>query len=188
MNDSNKKLLQFVAIFVVGAFLLFFLMSTRDRRNRDRGIQMADTESMFNRLEQRIDSMKTVLEDDPHNDSLLTVIANCYFDLSQFDRAIEYYEKSLALNPDNPFVLTDCAVMYFQAKNSDKALEYLDKAISLKPDLAQAYFNKGLILMTAKDQPQNAMAVWQQYIDLAPESEQAKLMKKQIEAIESSLN
>jgi tetratricopeptide (TPR) repeat protein len=76
--------------------------------------------------------------------------------------------------------------MYNQLGNSEKALDYLDKAIALKPDLAQAYFNKGVILMTAKNDPRGAVAVWKKFIDIAPESEYVEFLKQQIKDIEAS--
>ena len=75
--------------------------------------------------------------------------------------------------------------MYFNTGNADKALEYLDRAIELAPNLGQAWFNKGLILMSAKNDHQQALEIWKEYIEIYPESEHAKFMKSQIEAIES---
>jgi tetratricopeptide (TPR) repeat protein len=188
MNESLKKLLQFSLVFAVGAIIIFFSINSRKppspaaNDNPHAGMDIGQMQV----FEEQLKQLKASLKDDPDNVTLITHVANIYYDLDQPADAIEYYERALKLNPDDPMALTDCAVMYFESGNGDKALEYLDKAIAIKPDLAQAWFNKGLILMAAKNEPAKALEVWKEYVKLAPETEQAKFIKEQIESIEAN--
>ncbi|MCD6163028.1 MAG: tetratricopeptide repeat protein [candidate division Zixibacteria bacterium] len=183
MSETNKKLLQFAIIFIISAVILFYIMQTEKPSDFIHPPPAVD--SLAVSLREEISYLQDSLRQDSANIEIIIRIANGYFDLDQYQSAIEYYEKALEIQPDRPLVLTDCAIMYYHLGKNDTALEYLNKAINLKSDLAQAYFNKGLILMTADNNPKAALAVWREYIDIAPESEYAKMMIKRIEAIES---
>lgn len=186
MTDSNKKIVQFAAFFVICGAVLFFLMPEnihKDAMAPEPGGQFSDEQ--LARLHGEIDQLEASLEANPHDFDSLLRIANIYFDINQFDEAINYYERALQLNPNSPDVITDCAIMYFQKGDVDKALSYLDRAIAMQPDLAQAYFNKGLILMTARGDAAGAIEVWHKFLEISPESEEAKFIRQQIEAIQS---
>ena len=186
MTETNKRIMQFGIIFIVCAvLLLIFLMGKKSPDIAGHRAGMKTHDSLMTVLEKEAAALKSELKQNSDNIDLIIQIANHYYDLNKFSDAIEYYEKALVLQPDNPSAIADCGVMYYKAGDSDKALNYLDKAINLQPDLDQAYFNKGLILMTAKNDPDGAVAVWQKYLDIAPESEEARFLAEQIKAIES---
>lgn len=186
MDKQKQKLMQFAAIFIICAVIIFLFMNNQQRLSviPEGGISDVFHDSLT--LIEEINQLKAQLSNNPDNLEILTQIGNRYFDINQPVNSIEYYERVLKIKPDNPAVLTDCAVMYNQLGNSEKALDYLDKAIALKPDLAQAYFNKGVILITAKNDPRGAVVVWKKFIELAPESEHVEFLRKQINAVESS--
>ena len=189
MNESQKIMLRFSLMFVIGAVLIYFVMAGSrtplpgNHPSMDMGISEAQTKAFTEKLEQ----LKTQLADDKNNRETITQIANIYYDLDQYPEAISYYEQALTIEPNDPTVLADCGVMYFKAGDSDKALTYIDRAINLQPDLAQAWFNKGLILMAGKNEPMQAVETWRHYIELAPETEQAKFIKQQIDMVEASI-
>jgi tetratricopeptide (TPR) repeat protein len=186
MTEPGKKLLQFSVIFIAGALVIFFFMNNKSSSSSaEKDPAMVNGDGQTKELLNQLDVLKANLKQEPGNSTYITHIANIYYDLNQPDSAIKFYEQALAINPEDPTLLTDCAVMYFQTGNSDKALEYLDLAIGKQPDLAQAWFNKGLILMAAKNEPQKALETWKEYIKLAPETEQAKFIREQIQSIEN---
>ena len=186
MTESNKRAIQFGAIFICCAVIIYFFMSAR-KPPSDINVRadQETTDNLKTRLREEVKELEVLLEKDPQNVGLITRIGNHYYDLDEHDKAITYYEQSLLLKPDDVFVLTDCAVMYYNSGQSEKAIEYLDKAIAIEPDFAQAYFNKGLILMSSMEDADGAVAAWREYIRIAPETEQAFFLEKQIEAIES---
>jgi tetratricopeptide (TPR) repeat protein len=186
MTDSNKKIIQFAALFIICAAILFFFMPENIHKNSvaPQPVGQFSDDQLAN-LHRQIDQLKSSLAANPRNFDLLVRIANIYFDINQFDQAIDYYEQALRLSPDHPHVITDCAIMYFQKGDVDTALAYLDRAIALQPDLAQAYFNKGLILMTARGDAAGALEVWRKFLEISPESEEANFIRQQIRAIQS---
>ena len=183
MQQSNKKLLWFMAIFTIVAVIIFIVMQAGKKSSQ--GEIDPNAENQIALFHEEIGTLKGLLENHPDSVELINQIGHKYYDINQFSVAIDYYEISLELRPDDPLILTDCAVMYFQSNNSDKALEYLDKAIKIKPDLSQAYYNKGIVLMTAKNDHNGAIKVWEEYIKLNPESETARIFQQQIDAVKS---
>lgn len=71
------------------------------------------------------------------NAPLLTAVnaynntGSSYGALRQFDKALEYYQKALALNPNSKEVLKNIALTYTNLGNTVKALEYNNKLQSL---------------------------------------------------------
>jgi len=183
MTESNKKVMQFGLIFIVGAIILYTIMAGRQTPPGISGHAQIEAGNMKTALQSEAAALKASLEGDPHNVNTIIKLANVYYDLDMPAEAIKFYEQALAIQPDDPSLMTDCAVMYHNVGESDKALNYLDKVITLKPDLAQAYFNKGIILMSAKGDADGAIATWREFIKINPESEEALFIEQQIEAI-----
>jgi len=61
-----------------------------------------------------------------------------------YSKAIEHYQKALALSPDNAQVLYSLGNAYLDDHQYNKAIESLQKSIKLRPDWFQAYANLGL--------------------------------------------
>jgi tetratricopeptide (TPR) repeat protein len=185
MTPSQKKLFQFAVIFGILAVALFFYMGGPNQPEIPQPATSTMADERIMQMRQELETFKVSLKENPNNLDVITRIGNLYYDLNQPDSSVKYYEKALEINPDNPNVLTDCAVMYYRIGDNRKALAYLDRAIEIKPDLGQAWFNKGFILMAGMDKHQEAIEAWRKFIEISPESEQAKFIKSQIEAIES---
>ncbi len=56
-------------------------------------------------------------------------LGECYQNLKQYDKALDYYFKSLALNPNYLYVIEDVGLCYKEMGNSKLAEEYKAKAI-----------------------------------------------------------
>ena len=65
------------------------------------------------RLHNQIMSLETEVAQNPADISKTTDLANSYFDIGNFGKAINYYEKVLKVAPDNPNILIDTGVCYF---------------------------------------------------------------------------
>ena len=66
----------------------------------------------------------------------------CYADLGQHERAIEDFDKAIALNP-NFLVYNNRGCSYFNLEQYEQATQDLDKAIQLMPDFAASYIVRG---------------------------------------------
>ncbi len=96
-------------------------------------------------------------------------LGHAYFDADKYDKAIEAYNRSLALAPDNPDILTDLGVMYRRSGRPDEALAAFDRAIKANPGHGQSRFNKGVVLFFDKHDHEGAFAVWEELLRVDPQ-------------------
>ena len=66
-----------------------------------------------------------------------------YYELKQYEKAIEDYNKAIELNPNDAEVYTNRGNPYYKLKRYEKAIEDYSKAIKLNPNDAVAYYNRG---------------------------------------------
>jgi tetratricopeptide (TPR) repeat protein len=93
------------------------------------------------RLAQELRAVEQLLEKDPNNYEHLVQAGNILYDLNNFLRAIDYYERARAIRDDSPDVLTDLGVCYRETGNVQKALELFDKAADMHPGHWQSRYN-----------------------------------------------
>lgn len=89
-----------------------------------------------------------------------------------YNRAIEDFDKVLALQPDNVDALISRGNAYSQIGDNGRALADLDRAIQLAPDDAQAYVIRGLA-NNRRGQKQLAMQDYAAALKIAPRYPQA---------------
>jgi tetratricopeptide (TPR) repeat protein len=188
LSQSNRILLIFAGLFIAAAAIIYISLPRQTKPTETEMPRMTEMpDSMMNIEMAKINQLRQALENDPKNLDHLIQLGNLNFDINRPQDAIGYYERALALDSLNPLVLTDCGIMYSQTNQVDKALFYFDKAIAIRPDLPQAFFNKGLILYSAKNDKTNAIKAWRQYIALLPDTAQANAFKHQVDSLESVL-
>ena len=141
MTESNKRVTQFGVVFILCAVIIYFFMSAqRPPSNINTHTDHKTSDSLNTVLQKELKELEVLLEKDPHNVELVTRIGNLYYDMSEYDKAIDYYEQSLSLKPDDPFVLTDCAVMYYNVGKAERQLN-----ISIKLSLSSPTWLKPII-------------------------------------------
>ena len=64
---------------------------------------------------------------------------------SDYDRAIEDYNRAIDLNPDHAEAYSNRGLVCEIKGDYDRAIEDYNKAIELKPDLAEAYSSRGRV-------------------------------------------
>jgi tetratricopeptide (TPR) repeat protein len=122
---------------------------------------------------QEIQELKTRLEQNPNDYDLNVRVANNYFDISQFDKAIGYYHRALKVRSDQTSVLIDLGVCYFNRNQSDSALYYIDRALVIKPDHPQGLYNKGVIYFNMQKNNE-ARSVWEKLVSMYPDTREAQ--------------
>lgn len=104
----------------------------------------------------------------PENPERWARLGHAYFDASQYQKAIDAYEKSLAIAPNNPNVLTDLGVMYRRNQQPEKAVEMFDRAIAVDPEHEVSRMNKGIVLMHDLNDTQAAITAWEELLEINP--------------------
>ena len=84
------------------------------------------------------------------NDKLYFLLGTSYLQLKQFDRAIEYLNRSIEINPNLPNSYNNRGIVFSELKKFEKAIIDYDKVISLNPKFLEAHLNKAISLKNIK--------------------------------------
>jgi cytochrome c-type biogenesis protein CcmH/NrfG len=131
-------------------------------------------------------SLEQKMAKEPENPAYPAQIANLYYDAGQFDKAVGYYERSLDIHPEDPAVETDLATCLHYLDQSDRALQLLDKVLKYQPHFPQAMFNKGIVLMSAKNDIQGTIEVWEHLLQADPVFAREAELEQKINQLKAS--
>ena len=135
---------------------------------------------------ERMMYLEQKIGEDPQNPDYPAQIANLYYDLGQYDKAADYYQRSLDIHPEDPAVETDLATCLHNLGQSDKALQTLEKVLKYSPDFPQAMFNKGIILFREKNDIQGAIGVWEDLLQSDPAFSKEAELEQRINQLKAS--
>jgi cytochrome c-type biogenesis protein CcmH/NrfG len=113
-------------------------------------------------------------------------LGNIFFDAEQFMQAIGWYEQALKINSNDVNVSTDLGVAYYYTNQPDKALAQFDHSLRVDPKHIKTLLNIGIVRAFGKQDLPGAAKVWQQVVDLSPNSPEGQAAKKGLEGIKSA--
>ncbi len=116
----------------------------------------------------RIFELEKLANQNPDDAEAWIQLGNLYFDSANYEKAVNAYQKSLALKPDNANVLTDMGVMYRRSGKPAEAVKAFDKAIAVDPRHEVSRFNKGIVLMHDLNDLAGAVRAWEELAAVNP--------------------
>jgi tetratricopeptide (TPR) repeat protein len=133
--------------------------------------------------EARVQSLMTVIKNDPENAGAALELANTYFDAEQYADAITWYEESVRIDPSNPDASTDLGVSYYYSGLTDRALEQFEVSLALDPEHTKTMLNQGIVMAFGRQDLVGAQAAWEQVVALAPNSPEGQAASRALEGI-----
>jgi cytochrome c-type biogenesis protein CcmH/NrfG len=133
--------------------------------------------SAQDQIQQRISGIERMLAINPRNAEALVQLANDYFDLRKYDKAVETYKKALEMEPRNADVLTDMGICYRRLGHPNEAIEAFRKAVAVDPGHAMALFNMGIILKDDLKDKAGALKAWEAFLEKAGDSRYAVMVR-----------
>jgi len=133
--------------------------------------------------EARVQSLLTVIKNDPKNAGAAVQLGNTYFDAERYPDAIKWYEESLRIDPSNPDASTDLGVSFYYTGQTDRALQQFSQSLKLNPKHTKTLLNQGIVLAFGKQDLAGAQAAWEQVVELAPGSPEAQAAQRALEGI-----
>jgi cytochrome c-type biogenesis protein CcmH/NrfG len=138
-------------------------------------------------IKSRISEMEHIMKSDPNNLQVLIQLGGDYFDTGQYDKSIQAYDKALKIDPKNAEITTDMAVAYRRLGKTDESVKLFRKAIEMDPNQTLAMFNLGIVLRDDKKDLPGALKVWKTFLDKAPDSPHAVMIRPWVKQLEEKL-
>ncbi|MBU0674673.1 MAG: tetratricopeptide repeat protein [Proteobacteria bacterium] len=198
MNVSGMVKKEFVVIVALIALIAGFLIgvvfssyqstqgSSPNVRQSQQGAPVGQGGGLSSDQAAQILALEQQVADNPQNSDAWTQLGHVYFDNNIFVKAINAYEKSLAIIVDQPDVWTDLGVMYRRNKEPQKAINAFDQAIRYKPTHEQARFNKGIVMIYDVGDKEGGLRSWQELVNINPGAmaPNGKTVKELIESVQ----
>jgi tetratricopeptide (TPR) repeat protein len=136
----------------------------------DRGNQQMEVKT-------RISGLEKMLAARPNDVDVLIQLGNDHFDLGNYEKAREYYQKALEINPHNADVLTDMGVCLRKLGKPQESVEAFRKAVEVNPGHSLALFNMGIVLRDDLKDYDGALKAWETFLEKAGDSPHAVMIK-----------
>jgi cytochrome c-type biogenesis protein CcmH/NrfG len=138
-------------------------------------------------LKSRIAGIEKMLLVKPDNAQALIQLGNDYFDLGEYQKAVESYQKALRIDPQNPDVLTDMAISYRKLGKSEQTVQAFKRALEIDPNHQLALFNLGIVLRDDLKDDKGALQAWEKFLELAPDSPHSVMVTPWVKQLREKL-
>lgn len=135
----------------------------------------------------KISAIEQLMAKEPQNADYPAQIANLYYDMGEYAKAADYYQRSLAIRPQDPNVETDLATCLHYTGQDEKSLEILDNVLRYNPGFTQAKYNKGIVLIDGKKDVKQGIAVWEDLLRSDPSYSQRAELEQKIQQLKASI-
>lgn len=136
--------------------------------------------------ENKVNALRSIAEKEPSNARARVELGNLFFDAERYDDAIKWYEEGVKLDSKDANLSTDLGVSYYYTNQPDRALEQFKKSLALDPKHLKTMLNMGIVMAFGKQDLQGAEAVWQQLLQLAPDSPEGQSAKRALDSLKAA--
>jgi cytochrome c-type biogenesis protein CcmH/NrfG len=147
---------------------------------------MPTLSDMKRMADKQAEPLLTKLKADPKDVDALNKTALTYKSAHQFEEAITYFQKALAIDPKNVPIRTDMASCLYYTGNVDGAISELKTSLSYDPKHAGTLMNLGIIKWKGKDDVAGAVAAWQALLKSNPDFPQKERIEQLIAEAQQS--
>jgi len=111
---------------------------------------------------------------EPTNEKILVQIGEVYFELDNFDRAIEYFKKATEINPSSIPAWFQLAKSYEEKQDFQQSIDSYAKVVEINPDNVLGYYNLARIY-AADAKINEAIRNYEECLDKDPSFEEASM-------------
>lgn len=116
----------------------------------------------------RVPELEARLRADSTDLQALLALGHIDIATQRFEEAAALSMRALRQSPGNAEALTHLGVVLWASSDTDNGLEAFNQALASDENLAEALLFKGILLFTAKQDFQGAVAAWERYLEVAP--------------------
>ncbi len=180
----KKETILLIIIALVVGMLGGVIFNSANKKNITADRQAASAAPSID-YKQNIKHLEQILAKEPNNRNAWAQLGHNYFDSNQPMKAIDAYDKALAIDGNDPDVLTDQGIMYRRVGWYGKAVENLEKAKALNPRHIQSLYNLGFVYRDDLGDKIKAKEAWTKYLEIAPDGIDSDRVRTMIDHMES---
>jgi tetratricopeptide (TPR) repeat protein len=148
---------------------------------------MPTLEQMKQMADKKVEPLLAKLKKNPKNKDLLLETAYFYKSAHQFQDAIPYFDRVLAIEPKNVPVRTEKASCLYYAGDVDGALAELEQSLKINPKDANSLFNLGVVRWKGRQDATGAIAAWRELLKTNPNLEKKAIVEQLMAEAQRSL-
>jgi cytochrome c-type biogenesis protein CcmH/NrfG len=130
--------------------------------------QQPTPEQLAHMAEKQAEPLLQKLQSRPNDPELLSSLGNVYYDGQQYDKAIDYYKRTLKVQPANVDVRSDMATCLWYKNDADAAIVEFEKSLKYNPQHASTLYNMGVVKWQGKADPKGAVQAWEKLLQSNP--------------------
>ena len=190
LKTKNEKLIQKNKEFQTDA-VSYVGLNTKLREEKqgfEQGLKKAQKvietkEGELQRVTKELEGLKKKIVDDKKKQAM--VIAQ---KLNQFQKEKKILKEEIdslskKLKKERGIYHYNLAIAYGQAKLYDEAIEAYKKSLTFEPDSPETYYNLGLIYENIKENPEEAIKHYLQYLEFNPNADDREEVEKWIKRL-----
>ncbi|MEO7274412.1 MAG: tetratricopeptide repeat protein [Vicinamibacterales bacterium] len=136
--------------------------------------------------ENRASSLRATAEGNPRDADSRVQLGNLYFDAERFPDAVKWYEEASKLSPQDVNISTDLGISYYYTNQPDRALTQFERSLAIDPRHSKTLLNVGIVRAFGKQDLDGAAKAFQQVLDVAPGSSEARAARQALDGIRSA--
>lgn len=154
---------------------------TPDMGNSDGPSRSNVSEEFLHQMEM----YKKAVAENPGDTLMLRKYAELLSASHSIDKGNFYFKKILEVDSKRTDIMTNLVYNYYNKGKLDSAEIFNKKILTISPEDLNALYNKG-VLEATKGDTDKARQTWEALIKFAPESEQGKLAKENLDRLSNS--
>ncbi len=183
--NPGRVFLMAVIILSVGIFLGYLFSGSFSQRSPDS--LSGGNNTAVSAFDSSIRPLLERLKSSPNDSDLLATIGNRYYDHRDYDKAVEYYERSLTLRPDNVDVRTDMGTAIWYGGDPDGAIREYEASLKFEPNHSQTLLNMGIVKWQGKRDGTAALELWQRLLRLNPNYPDRQKVDQLIQQVQAEM-
>jgi tetratricopeptide (TPR) repeat protein len=133
-----------------------------------------------------VKQLQEAAEKNPRDPAIPLKLANFLYDQRQFQQAIEWYQKSLALNPNDINAHTDLGTAYFYLGQAAQALKEYSQSLAMDPNHKPTLLNVIVVNLEGTHDLGAARRAWDRLHSLDPSNPALEGLKQKLDAAQAS--
>ena len=149
------------------------------------GAGEAPSMETMQRVQQEIAALRQAVQDNPKDARALGRLGDIYYDAGMFDKAKEYYTRSLEADPRNPNISTDLGICYQRLGQPDEAIRQFRNSLAISPDHWQSWLNLGIVSLFDKQDVSTAEEAFAKVKEINPSFEGLPQMQEALDRLKA---